>query len=71
MRRIDNKLLELIINEIKRNDKITEKELSFRYKYTERTLRRYFKILKDNNIIKLNGAGKKRTWKIIRHVQIK
>ncbi len=64
MRKRNEGLLEIILNEIKDNSKITEMELAKKHYYTERTIRRYFKILKDSGKIKLVNTGKKREWKI-------
>lgn len=64
MKKINEELLEIILKEIKENSKVTETMLAKKYDYTERTIRRYFKILKDSGKIKLVGTGKKRAWKI-------
>lgn len=58
-------LLNIILKEITNNSLITEKKIGENYGYSERTIRRYFKILKDNNIIVLERNGSKRKWKII------
>lgn len=65
MQRVNEELLKLIILEIKNNNKITEKELANKYYYSERTIRRYFKILKDSDQLKLINTGKNRCWKLL------
>ena len=62
MREINKYLLEDIINEIKDNGNITEKEISNKYYYSERTIRRYFKILKDKGFIELVKSGNRNKW---------
>lgn len=64
MKKINKEMLEIILIEIKDNSKVTELTLANKYGYTERTIRRYFKILKDSGKIKLIDTGKKRAWKI-------
>lgn len=64
MKKINKEMLEIILIEIKVNSKVTELTLANKYGYTERTIRRYFKILKDSGKIKLIDTGKKRAWKI-------
>lgn len=54
-----------ILNEIKINPKITENELAMKYDVAERTIRRYFKDLKDKNKIALLKKGNLREWKIL------
>ena len=65
MQRVNSEILKVIIKEIQSNNKITEKELSTKYYYSERTIRRYVKILKDAGIIKMSNSGKKRSWEIM------
>ena len=64
MKELNKELLEKIIDEINKDSKITELSLSKKYYYSERTIRRYFKTLKDSGKIKLIGTGKNRRWKI-------
>ena len=64
MKKIDKNLLEKLFNEIKNNSQVTEIYLANKYLCTERTIRRYLKILKENNYISLYGYGRKRRWKI-------
>lgn len=64
MKKINKEMLEIILIEIKADSKVTELSLANKYGYTERTIRRYFKILKDSGKIKLIDTGKKRAWKI-------
>ena len=54
-----------ILNEIKKNPYITEKELSIRYHCHERTIRRYIKVLKDKKIITIENYGIHKKWIII------
>lgn len=54
-----------IIQEINKNSQITERELSEKYEVSERTIRRYFKDLKDNKKIRLIRNGKYREWHIL------
>lgn len=49
-----------------KNNKVTEIYLAQKYKVHERTIRRYIKDLKDNNLIKLSIEGKNRQWIIIK-----
>ena len=65
MNRVNDELLRLIIQEIMINSQITERQIAKKYFYSERSIRRYMKILKDNEMIKLVRCGKKRYWKII------
>lgn len=58
-------MYDIILNEIKQNNKVTEVYLAQKYEVHERTIRRYIKDLKDNNIIKLSIEGKNRQWIII------
>lgn len=61
MQSINIDLLNYIMEEIKDNKKITEVYLANKYGYSERTIRRYIKILKDQKKIKLK-TGKNREW---------
>jgi len=65
MQKINEELLNHIIKRIKDNSAVTESYLAKETFYSERTIRRYFKILKDRKAIRLIGSGKKRSWKII------
>ena len=58
-------LLDKILMEIRNNSKITENFIAKKYLFSERTVRRYFKYLKDNKKIKLVNKGKDREWKIL------
>ncbi len=64
MRKRNNDLILIILNEIKINHSVTQKELSKKYKVHERTIRRYYKILKDNNYIEYIVNEKEKKWKI-------
>lgn len=59
------KLYEIILKEINNNSNITEVEIAKRYYYSERTIRRYIKDLKNEKIIKLIKNGKERYWKLL------
>ena len=64
MKVIDYNLLLSLIEELNKNSKITQKELMKKYEVSERTIRRYLKILKDENLLILEAKGKNRNWKI-------
>ena len=51
-----------IISNLLKNPRITEKELAQKYLISERTIRRYLKVLKDKNIIEYYKNGKTRYW---------
>lgn len=61
----NDKILTIIIEEIKKDPKITEVKLAKITSYTERTIRRYIKILKETSVIKRVGFGKNGKWQII------
>lgn len=54
-----------IIEEIKNNQAIKEVDLAKKYGCTERTVRRYFKVLKSEGKITLVRKGKNRIWKVL------
>lgn len=56
------KLLELVYNEIKNNTNITEREISEKTFYNERTIRRYVKKLKEKGLIESVNTGRKHYW---------
>ncbi len=62
MKEIKYDLLLDILMDINNNPKITQTMLKKKYKLSERTIRRYMKVLKDNHVIKLINLGKKREW---------
>ena len=62
MNRINTKLLNNIKNEIIINRGVTQKYIAQKYKVSERTVRRYYGILKLNNVIKRNNNGNKIEW---------
>ena len=66
MKLIDKDLLQKIYQEIANNDEVTENLLAEKYYYSERTIRRYIKILKDNKYITMEGSGTKRKWIILK-----
>ena len=58
-------LKELILEDIKKNPKITEEKIAEKYNYSDRTVRRYIRELREKNIIKSYGNGRKHYWKIM------
>ncbi len=62
MKVIDEILLKDILWEIKNNNQVTEIYLANKYLCSERTIRRYIKILKNKNLVKIEGYGRKRKW---------
>ena len=62
MRLRDEALLKYIYEEIVDNPKITEKYLASKYSITERTVRRYIKVLKDRDYIFVKSSGIKKQW---------
>ena len=65
MKILNEGLFIYIIERINENPLITEKKISRETGYSERTIRRYIKILKDNKKILLIKNGKNRCWKIL------
>ena len=57
--------LQMIYNELKINPKITQVKLAEKYNVCERTIRRYYKVLKDNGYIIQYNSGRKTEWYII------
>ena len=66
MNHIKEEIISNILNEIENNPEITEIILAEKYMVSERTIRRYIKILKDLNKIKIYRCGKERKWVIIK-----
>ena len=66
MKLIDKELLQKIYWEIANNDNITEVLLAEKYYCSERTIRRYIKLLKENKYIVMKGTGRKRKWIILK-----
>ena len=62
MKKIKNGILNGILDDIRKNNYITEKELSNKYEVSERTIRRYIKILKNENKLKSKSKGLKHKW---------
>ena len=58
-------LFKMILKEIKKDDQITEGYLAKKFQVSERTIRRYMCILKDEGKIELTGRGIKRKWKLL------
>ena len=56
----------LIFEDIKNSKNVTQKNLAIKYNCHERTIRRYYKILKDNNYIEYIVNGNEKKWKIIK-----
>ena len=57
---IENYIIKVIIEE----SGVTQKEVADYFDVTERTIRRYYKNLKDKKIIYLERVGKQRKWRI-------
>ena len=66
MKLVKKELAKTIYNEIKINSKISQKQLSIKYNVCERTIRRYIKILKENNIVVYDINQKK--WNILKEL---
>ena len=64
MKAINYNLLLDILSDINNDSKVTERTLAEKYDSTERTIRRYIGVLKEEGIIKLSGKGRKRKWQI-------
>ena len=62
MRVRDNELLKLIYEEIIDDEKVTEFYLARKYNVTERTIRRYIKVLKDRGILTIEDSGIFKRW---------
>lgn len=58
---IQNKIIDLITN----NSKITQREIAYITNVSERTIKRNFKILIDNKIIKRIGSDKTGSWEVL------
>lgn len=65
MQRKSDDLLQNIYEEIKSNSKITEREIAKKFFYSERTIRRYIKVLKEENKIEIINTGRRKVWKIL------
>ena len=62
---MEKRLLESILEEIEKDNKITEKKLAQSLGVSERTIRRYIYKLKKREKIVLIGLGRKREWKVL------
>ena len=62
MKIVNKKLLKKIYNELKLNSKVLQKELAIKYSVSERTIRRYYKILKESGYIVQQSTGRKTMW---------
>ena len=59
-------MLKYIYNELKFNSKVSQKEVAIKkYAINERTIRRYYKILKDYGYITQINTGRKTEWHVI------
>ena len=67
---VNKGLLKKIYNELKLDSKVSQIELARKYNVSERTIRRYYKILKDNGCVKYIINGKDRKWKVINDYSI-
>ena len=63
---VNKELLKKIYNELKLKPKVSQIELAKKYGVNERTIRRYYKILKDNGFIIQYSSGRKTTWLILK-----
>ena len=63
---MNKELLKNIYNEIKLNPKVSQKELAKKYNVCERTIRRYFKVLKDSGYVKYVSDSKNSRWCILK-----
>ena len=66
MKVLNKKILISTYNELKLNSKVSQIELAKKYGVNERTIRRYYKILKDNGYIIQHSSGRKTVWHIIK-----
>ncbi len=62
MKKLNYQIFYYIIKEMMNNNVITENALATNLEVSERTIRRYIKILKDRKVIFLEGYGEKRIW---------
>lgn len=65
MKSKDENLKNIILAKIKENPKITQNDLSNLTAYSDRTIRRYIKDLKDDNKLSRRKKGKKCYWELI------
>ena len=66
MKIVNNDLLKNIYNELKLDPKVSQIELAKKYDVNERTIRRYYKFLKDNGYIVQQSSGRKTIWHILK-----
>ena len=59
-------LFELILKEMQETENFQEIDFIRKYQLNERTVRRYFKILRDKGLIKRIGVGKDRHWIVLK-----
>ena len=65
MKIANKELLKKIYSELKLNPKVSQKTLARKYNVCERTIRRYYKVLKDNGFIIQYSSGRSTEWNII------
>ena len=63
---VNEGLLKKLYNELKLNPKVSQIKLAKKYDVNERTIRRYYKILKDNGYIVQQSSGRKTVWHILK-----
>ncbi len=63
---VNEGLLKKLYNELKLNPKVSQIKLAKKYDVNERTIRRYYKILKDNGYIVRQSSGRKTVWHILK-----
>lgn len=66
MKVLNKKILISTYNELKLNSKVSQIELAKKYGVNERTIRRYYKILKDSGYIIQQSSGRKTVWHIVK-----
>ena len=62
MKKLDQTVILYIINKIKSDPYITQNELAEELNLSERTIRRYFYILKSNDVLMMKKEGKIKMW---------
>ena len=66
MKVLNKKILINTYNELKLNSKVSQIELAKKYGVSERTIRRYYKILKDSGYINYIIDSKNSRWNILK-----
>lgn len=62
MKRFNEDLLNNILKELEKDNKVTQVYLANKYSCNERTIRRYIKVLKEQKKIKMESSGRKKKW---------